>query len=305
MPPLPSDWQATLRAAGGDALSRRAALLLAGRLTRYGYIPEAHNFGRLLCRLPLPHVHGQADADNELRCMLWRGEYVRRWRSDLEGMARLAAIAARGPGSPALASELAGFRSVFPEGGGTPEHDVGGVVDILEDVALLSNPVTAPFGVAKIAYDRATAPTEEAEHAFQLLAADWLQFEAAGVPLPPWQFLTGQHDAWIAFRDAWTSGKPDTTNLQAMSIDADTVRKYLAEKDPKWNEVKPVHVPDVTQSTGTLIAAQAVSDKAKQAEAAASSATSDLWTKIPLSVKLGGAGVVLAAVLGSRLLPRL
>lgn len=303
MAKLPANWKETLNAASrGARLSPSVAKAIGARIYRWGYIPEAHNFGRVLCKLPFPpHFHGQIDPDGVLRCVLHKGHYVRRWPSDLEGMRRLVSLASRGPG----AAELAGFRSVYESGGGTAEHDETGgpsVTDRIEEALLLSNPVTAPIGVAKLTADQLSAPTEQAEHAFQLLTADWNQFETvAHVPDPPWDFLKGQHDAWIAFRDAWNSGSPDVTNLSSMASDADTVRKYLAEKDPQWATMARVDVPEVTALTPGLQVAQAIQDKSNAAAAAVASSSKDalssLWGGIPNSVKIGGGAVLLVSLL--------
>lgn len=289
------------KAAGGGGLSPSSRAALKARLGRYPYLPAARNFGRLLCHVPqniqpLNHHHGQRDKDGALRCILDKGYYVRRWPTPLEGMRRLVLL--MGHDSRA---ELAGFRSLYPEGGGTIGHDgpaanVGAWYDFLapkrltpEEADSIGRRMLHPLGA-----------NEQSEHAFQLLLVDWQAFEAAGVGTSPaWAFLAPTHDAWVAFRDAWKGGDADTTALSAMAEDADRVRRELATKDPKWGDpnkgdTSRFAVPDVTQSTVALQAAQATSDAAAKMKAE----TFNVWASIPLKVKLaGGAGLALLAAI--------
>lgn len=278
---LPANWRAVYQEAGGAKLSQAAAREVQSRLTRWPYIAAAHNFGRVLCQLQRPHFHGQVDADGVLRCMLYKGDYVRVWRSDLEGMQWLLTLAAQSTHE----NKAAGFRSTYPEGGGTRTHDgsLAGIWDYL-------NPFAPLF-----------KPTQEAQDAYQAIKLRWASYETiAHVPAPPWDFLKPQHDAWIAFRDAWEDGEPDTTALEAMSADADVVRRSLAAKDPQWgdpNSGAGVKTPDVVDTTPALQAAQSTSDTAKAATDAAKGAGLDLWATIPTSVKLGAGGLAALLVL--------
>jgi hypothetical protein len=49
-------------------------------ITKRGYLPALHNFGRLRCKTPPPHAHGQGG------CVLVAGEYLVRHPNDLMGM---------------------------------------------------------------------------------------------------------------------------------------------------------------------------------------------------------------------------
>lgn len=131
-------------------------------------------------------------------------------------------------------------------------------------------------------------PSPEAEKTFQDLAAAWAGLEAEfGTVRLRTSFTKDSYETWLAFRDKWQSGDPDTTALSALVADVNVTRQNLGRAPV---DIRP---PDVTQTTAALKAAASVDSAARVAETAAK----DTWREVPMSVKLGAAAVAFLSVL--------
>lgn len=146
-------------------------------------------------------------------------------------------------------------------------------------------------------------PSEEAEKAFQELSAAWAGLEADfGAARLRSGFTKASYETWVAFRDKWKSGDPDTTALSAMVAEVNVTRQNLGR--PRA-DIRP---PAVTQSTAALSAmdrtdkaAHAVTAVASEMARDVAAGTAKAWGAVPLSAKVGAAvvavlSVVLAAI---------
>jgi hypothetical protein len=151
-------------------------------------------------------------------------------------------------------------------------------------------PVVAGFR-SELRTDGLFGPSEEAARTFQELAASWAGLEAeVGVSKLRSSFTKDSYAAWLAFRDKWKSGDEDTTALGAMVADLNVTRQNLGRARA---DIRP---PDVTQTTPVLKTFAKVDDAAREVTRAASSAATDTWRAVPLSVKVGAAGVAVAVL---------
>lgn len=141
-------------------------------------------------------------------------------------------------------------------------------------------------------------PSEEAEKAFQELSAAWAGLEADfGATKLKSGFTKASYETWIAFRDKWRSGSPDTTALSAMVAEVNLTRQNLGKERA---DIKP---PPVTQTTAALkvmektdAAARTAASIASEAARDAAKATANAWQGVPLPAKVGAAVVAVLSV---------
>lgn len=202
-------------------------------------------------------------------CVRAGGRRWQRFASDAEGLQRLVELCVMYTGARPVAGPVEGFRSELRSEGW--------------------------FG-----------PTEEAEKAFQDLSAAWAGLEADfGTTKLKTGLARDSYAVWVAFRDKWKAGNPDTTALSAMVAEVNMVRQNLGKPAV---EIRP---PEVTQSTGLLRgmdtadkAARAVTATASDMARDVASGTANAWAGAPLPAKIGAVAVavlsVVAAILGVR-----
>lgn len=145
-----------------------------------------------------------------------------------------------------------------------------------------------------------TEPSDEAKANFSTLLVRWANLELWGAmqgglvaKIPS---IRRQYETWIAFRDAWTAGRPDVTMLSAANADlynAEHVAEGVGYQNPFG--AAALTAPDIAKASAAL----RLSDQAGQVIQDAKAALPPLPKAVPWWAYAAGAGLALGAAIAA------